>query len=168
MARIIPKKTKVRIQFYKNLTMKDALVILAAVVVVGLTLLSGLGIKYILAIFFAIVFIVLFIQVSPETRVYQSIGHFFRFVFANKKYVKDAEKKSKDISVMVPFDGIVTEQERDGNSYSEYSFIDYKEYFAVVMEIKPVQFYMLTEQRQNQFINAVDNAPTYITGVANY
>lgn len=158
MARIIPKKTKVRIQFYKNLTMKDALVILAAVVVVGLTLLSGLGIKYILAIFFAIVFIVLFIQISPETRVYQSIGHFFRFVFANKKYVKGADKKSKDISVMVPFDGIVTERERDGNSYSEYSFIDYKEYFAIVMEIKPVQFYMLTEQRQNQFINAVDNA----------
>lgn len=158
MARIIPKKTKVRIQFYKNLTMKDALLILAGVVVVGLTLLSQLGIKYILAVIFAIIFIVLFIQVSPETRVYQSVGHFFRFVFANKKYVKGAEKKIKDISMMVPFDGIITERERDGNSFAEYSFIDYKEYFAVVMEIKPVQFYMLTEQRQNQFINAVDNA----------
>jgi len=126
MARIIPKKTKVRIQFYKNLSMKDALVILAGVVVIGLTLLSGLAIKFILAAIFALVFIILFVQVSPETRVYQSIGHFFRFVFANKKYVKNAEKKTKDVRMMVPFDGIVTERERDGNSVSEYSFIDFK------------------------------------------
>lgn len=158
MARIIPKKTKVRIQFYKNLTMKDALLILFGVIVVGLTLLSGLDAKFILAIIFAIIFVVLFIQVSPETRLYQTVGHFCRFLFANKKYVKKAEKKSHDISVMVPFDGIVTERERDGNSYSEYSFIDYKEYFGIVIEITPVQFYMLSEQRQNQFINAVDNA----------
>ena len=158
MARIIPKKTKVRIQFYKNLSMKDALVILAGVVVVGLTLLSGLSIKYILAIIFALVFIVLFVQVSPETRVYQSIGHFFKFVFANKKYFKNTDKKTQKINMMVPFDGVITERERDGNSYSEYSFIDFKEYFGIVVEIKPVQFYMLTEQRQNQFINAVDNA----------
>ena len=158
MARIIPKKTKVRIQFYKNLTMKDALLILAAVVVVGLTLLSGLGIKFILAVIFAMIFVVLFIQISPETRIYQSIGYFFRYIFANKKYVKNAEKKNQNIQIMIPFDGIITERERDGNSYAEYSFIDYKEYFGVVIEIKPVQFYMLTEQRQNQFINAVDNA----------
>lgn len=158
MARIIPKKTKVRIQFYKNLTMKDALVILAGVVVVGLTLLSGIGIKFILAAIFALIFVVLFIQISPETRIYQSIGYFFRYIFANKKYMKNAEKKNQNISMMVPFDGIVTERERDGNSFAEYSFIDYKEYFGVVLEIKPVQFYMLTEQRQNQFINAVDNA----------
>jgi len=158
MARIIPKKTKVRIQFYKNLTMKDALLILAGVIVVGLTLLSGLGIKYILAVVFAIIFVILFVQISPETRVYQSIGHFFRYIFANKKYFKKAEKKTQNMAMMVPFDGIVTERERDGNSFAEYSFIDYKEYFGVVIEIRPVQFYMLTEQRQNQFINAVDNA----------
>lgn len=158
MARIIPKKTKVRVQFYKNLSMKDALVILAGVIVVGLTLLSGLSIKYILAVILAIVFVVLFIQVTPETRVYQSVGHFFKFVFANKKYKKHAEKKTQNIAMMVPFDGILTERERDGNSYSEYSFIDFKEYFGIVIEIRPVQFYMLTEQRQNQFINAVDNA----------
>ena len=137
MARIIPKKTKVRIQFYKNLTMKDALVILAGVVVVGLTLLSGIGIKFILAAIFALIFVVLFIQISPETRIYQSIGYFFRYIFANKKYMKNAEKKNQNISMMVPFDGIVTERERDGNSFAEYSFIDYKEYFGVVLEIKP-------------------------------
>lgn len=158
MARIIPKKTKVRVQFYKNLTMKDALLILAGVVVVGLTLLSGLGIKYILALVFALIFVILFVQVSPETRVYQSIGHFFKFVFANKKYLKKSENKNQNIKIMVPFDGVVTERERDGNSFSEYSFIDYKEYFGIVIEIQPVQFYMLTEQRQNQFINAIDNA----------
>lgn len=158
MARIIPKKTKVKIQFYKNLTMKDALLILAGVVVVGLTLLSDMGIKFILAAVFAVIFVVLFIQISPETRIYQSIGYFFRYIFANKKYTKNAEKKNQNIKMMVPFDGIVTERERDGNSFSEYSFIDYKEYFGVVLEIKPVQFYMLTEQRQNQFISAVDNA----------
>lgn len=139
--------------------MKDALLILAGVVVVGLTLLSGTGTaSYILAAVFALIFIVLFIQISPETRIYQSIGYFFRYIFANKKYFKNAEKKNQKISMMVPFEGIVTERERDGNSFAEYSFIDYKEYFGVVLEIKPVQFYMLTEQRQNQFISAVDNA----------
>ena len=158
MARVIPRKTKVKVQFFKNFSMTDALVALCCIVVVGLILLSGLAIKFILAIAVGLVCICLFVPLSPETRIYQSIGHFFRFIFANKTYTKNDPKITKNINLITPFQGFIDFSYSDGSESDDISFIDYGDYCASVIEVKPVQFYMLTEQRQNQFINAFDNA----------
>ena len=158
MARLIPRKTKVKVQFYKNFTMSDAIVALACMVIVVLSLLSGLTFKYYLGAVLLVISLLLFIPIAPETRIYQSIGHFFRFVFANKVFTKDNPKITKNVKLITPFEKIIDFTYKDGSESDDISFIDYGSYYGAVIEIRPVQFYMLSEQRQNQFITAVDNA----------
>jgi hypothetical protein len=150
MARLIPRKTKVKVSFYKNFTLTDVGVFFVGLVVVALALLSGLTFRYILAAGLFLVLIALFISVAPETRLYQSIGHTFRFLFANKVYTKADPKVSKNVKLITPFEKLTDFSLHDGASESDdISFIDYGQYYAAVVEIKPVQFYMLSEQRQN-------------------
>lgn len=158
MARLIPRKTKVKVQFYKNFTMSDAIVALGCMVVVVLALLSGLTFRYYLGAALLLLSLALFVPIAPETRIYQSIGHFFRFVFANKVFTKDSSKITKNVKLITPFEKIIDFTYKDGSDSDNISLIDYGSYYGAVIEIRPVQFYMLSEQRQNQFITAVDNA----------
>lgn len=165
MARLIPRKTKVKIQFYKNFSLTDVLVLLGVIAVTALAALSGLTFRLILAAGIGLAGLSLFVTVAPETRLYQSIGHTARFLFANKVYTKTDPKVSKNVKLITPYEGFVDFSMHDGASESDdISFIDYGSYLAAVIEIRPVQFYMLSEQRQNQFINAVDNALKTIAG----
>ena len=165
MARLIPRKTKVKIQFYKNFSLTDVLVAFCCLVVVALAALSGLTFRYILAAGLGLASLSLFVSVAPETRLYQSIGHTCRFLFANKTYTKTAPKVSQNVKLITPYEGFIDFSMHDGSSDSDdISFIDYGSYLAAVIEIRPVQFYMLSEQRQNQFITAVDNALKTIAG----
>lgn len=164
MARLIPKKTKVRIQFYKNLTVADAIFLLAGVVIVGLLLLSGLQGKYIFAAIVAFIFGTLFVNIAPETRIYQSLGYFFRFLFIRKNFTKTGKIEPGSVNQITPYEGIIGYSESQGKENDTVYFIDYKEYYGAVIEIKPIQFYMLSEERQNYFINAVDNALKTING----
>ena len=159
MARLIPRKTKVKIQFFKTVTLTDVIVALCCIVVIALALLSGLQFRLYLGIGLAIVSLALFMKFS-EDRVYQSIGHLFRFIFANKTFSKTEKKITKNVKLITPYTGLVDFSMHDGGSESDdISYIDYGgTYYGAVIEIRPVQFYMLSEQRQNQFINAVDNA----------
>lgn len=158
MARIIPKRTKIKTQFYKKLSIADAMILLVGIVVLGLILISniaggGFG-KYIIALVVALLFGVMFINTAPETRVYQSIGSLFRFLFGTKQFTKTNPKTSKNVKILMPYNGIIEEGEND----SSIALIDYGDYYASVVELEPVEFYMLSEQRQNSFINAIDNA----------
>lgn len=164
MARLIPKKTKVRIQFYKNLTVADAIFLLAGVVIIGLLLLSGLQGKYIFAAIVAFIFGTLFVNIAPETRIYQSLGYFFRFLFIRKNFIKTGKIEPGSVNQITPYEGIIGYSESQGKENDTIYFIDYKEYYGAVIEIKPIQFYMLSEERQNYFINAVDNALKTING----
>lgn len=159
MARLIPRKTKVKIQFFKNFSLTDILVAFCCLIVVALAFLSGVQIRFYLGGAFAILSISLFMKLG-EDRLYQSIGHFFRFIFANKNFSKGEKKITKNVKLITPYTGLVDFKMHDGGSESDdISLIDYNgSYYGAVVEIRPVQFYMLSEQRQNQFINAVDNA----------
>ena len=159
MARLIPKKTKVRVKFYKNMTLMDAVLLFVGIVIVGLILLSGLhSTGYILAAIVATLFGCMFINVAPETRLYQSIGYSFKYIFTNKLFVKKDDASAKSVNLLTPYDGIIDYVESERRSSDVISYIDYGEYYGGVIELRPVQFYMLSEQRQNSFITAVDNA----------
>lgn len=155
MARIIPKRTKIKTQFYKKLTLPDAIVLLVGIIIVGLIVISGGGVAtYIFAVIVALLFALMFFNVAPETRLYQTLGSLFKFLFGNKNFSKNNPKKSKNVNVLMPYKGVVEEGEGD----SKISLIDYGDYYGAVIEIIPVEFYMLSEERQNSFINAIDNA----------
>ena len=47
----------------------------------------------------------------------------------------------------IPFEGLIKDK-----------FIDYKDYFGAAIEVDSIQFYMLSETRQNSYIDTVESA----------
>lgn len=154
MARLIPRKTKVKVQFYKNFTVKDAVIAILFFGLIGLIFLTDISFKIPLAVAVALILIVLMINVAPDTRLYESIGDFFKFMFANKEYKRYKEINSKSVERLMPYSKITA----DGIGKEEIGIINYGNYYGAVCEIFPVEYYMLDERRQNTYITAVDNA----------
>ncbi len=148
MQRFIPRKTKVKMQFFKNVTLGD--LILAVIAIAGFILFaqSNLPYNWYIAVAWLAVCISFWIPVADGVRLYVSIGLLFRFLAFKKKYSKHMQKKHTPMSELIPYDAIV-----------EGRFISYqREYFAQVIEIEPVEFFMLNDYKQNMLINTVGDA----------
>ena len=87
--RIIPKKTKVKVEFYRNFTLADILIGLLGLAVEFLILFTDYGLlTYMFMTVVLGVFICLYLPVSGE-RLYLQIGSLIKFVFNKKKYAKN-------------------------------------------------------------------------------
>lgn len=147
--KLVPKKTKVATQFYKNFTLTDAIVGFLFLVILGLIFLSSFStrIKLIVGGCVVVVCIVMFITVSPETRAYQAIGDLFRYLFGVRSFKKQKTATRKSVNSLMPYVGIM-----------EDGVIDYKDYYASVIELTPVEFYMISPSRQQAYCSAIDHA----------
>ena len=145
--RLIPRKTKVQTQFYKNYTVTDAVLLLAFIILIAITVVSGISIRWWLVGVWALIFVLLMINAAPNTRVYQALGHLFKYLFGRRNYRRQKINTASSVQALMPYSGVL-----------EDGLIDFKEYYGGVIEIFPVEFYMLSEDRQNAFISAVDNA----------
>ena len=145
--RLIPRKSKVQTQFFRNYTLTDAVIALGFIILVALVAVSGVSFRWWICGALALLFVILMINTSPSTKLYQSIGYLVRFGFGRRKFRKQRLNTAGNVLSITPYSGVL-----------EDGLIDYKEYYGGVIEILPVEYYMLTEERQNAFINAVDNA----------
>lgn len=142
MMRIIPKNTKVKLQFYKNVTITDVVLAVIGLGFLALAVSSNLPNKWIVAMVILIIFAPLFIPIG-DVKLYNAIGYGLKFVFAKKNFAKSKHGKS-NIGTVVPYYKI------------EDNFIRQKENgFTGVIEIKPIEFNMLSEYKQNYFIDGV-------------
>ena len=140
--RIIPKNTKVKLQFYKNVTITDVVLAVIGLGFLALAVSSNLPNKWIVAMVILIIFAPLFIPIG-DVKLYNAIGYGLKFVFAKKNFAKSKHGKS-NIGTVVPYYKI------------EDNFIRQKENgFTGVIEIKPIEFNMLSEYKQNYFIDGV-------------
>ncbi len=141
--RIIPKKTKVEVQFYRNIGLVDILIALIGMGLEILLFFTNLGaLQYILmAIVFGVV-VCLYMPVDGE-KMYKTIVHLVRYVISNKHFEKKSLDPKKDISKLIPFTGI-----RDG-------LIDYGTYYGGVLEIMPKEFRLLSLYKQDEIIDKV-------------
>ena len=157
MARLIPKKTKVKTDFFKGLSLTDGVIILVALIIIALCMFSDLPTmtRLIIAAAVVVVFILMFLKVAPDTRTYQMLGEMFKYVFSIKKYKIDKSRTRKSVNSLMPYDGIL-EQDYDDNS--KVGIIDYKDYYGAVFEINSIEFYMLSVARQDSYISTIDNA----------
>ena len=157
MGRIIPKKTKVKTEFVKGMTLTDGLIIFVALLILSLTLFSDLElmIKLIIAGVVILLFLVLMLKIADETRTYQMLLDLFKYLFSVKVFKLDKTKSRKSVNSLMPYEGIL---EQDYDEKHKVGIIDYKEYFGVVFEINSIEFYMLSLARQNAYISAIDNA----------
>lgn len=153
MQRLIPRKTKVKLEFIKGVTLLD--IILAVIGVAGVIVLalSNFESHLIVALVFAIVWVSLFFKVSEEERFYTTIVYLFRF-FAQKKSFSVNKKSGKktEIDEIIPFEGTV-----------QGRFIDYGGYYAQVVEVTPVFFGLLNEYTQDTVIESFANALRRLT-----
>ena len=139
--RIIPKTTKVKIQFFRNISIIDIIIALIFLGLIVLLLLSNLGIaRFIMAAVVLVLAVALFLPFEGD-RFYMFLVHSVKYVFTIKKYTKNNSKSQTNIETFMPFKGI------------EDHYIVYNEYFAGVLQIDPREFSLLSEYRQDQMID---------------
>lgn len=157
MARLIPRRTKVKTEFFKGLTIMDGVIGIVFMLLLALVLISDFSVKLrlILSACVIMVTVVMFLQIAPETRTYQAIGDLFKYIFGVKKFTKQKHATRKSVNSLMPYVGIL---EQNYDEKHKVGIIDYKEYFGVAIEIKSIEFYMLSLARQDAYIAALDNA----------
>lgn len=152
MVRVIPRKSKVKIEIYRGITIADVIVAIIGIGLFLLLLFSNLmpaPISYYFAAGFLIVWITLFLPISEGVRLYYGLVLLFKFAAYKKLYLKNPKSKNDDISRVIPFEGLSTDK-----------FIKFGSYFAGVLEIMPSTFFLLTEEKQDIVINTLANGLT--------
>lgn len=148
--RFIPRRTKVKTTIFRNFTILDCVFILLglalAVVIATTNLFSEMWYNIYAALFFAGAYAMLFLEMGDGLRMYNALFLSFKFMAYNKYYSKKA-KGSKNIKNIMPFDDINTDR-----------FLKFGEYYGSVIEIFPMSFGLLAEDRQNMTINAFASA----------
>ena len=139
--RIIPKTAKVKLQFFKNISVADVLIALIGLVLVVVSILSNIGIaKFFIALIIVCVTVGLYLPYDGQ-RFYLFFKTFVRYLFSGKKYSKQEGSGASNIKSFVAFRGV-----KDG-------FIEFDGYYAGVLEIGSREFRLLTAFRQDQIIN---------------
>lgn len=145
----IPRRTKVKMEFYKGITFAD-IIYLAIAIVVLILLIVSTGIptdtKVYISMAWIAVAVSFFMPIADGKRMYAILGVLFKFLARQKRYSKHPMHKHKDIKEIMPYEAI------------KKDMIDFKDYFAVVVEIKPMQFWLLNEEKQEMVIGAFANA----------
>ena len=139
--RVIPKTAKVKVQFFKNVSVADILIALLAIVLVTVILLSNIGIaRFFIAVVVLCLFAGLFMPYDGQ-RFYLFFRTFVRYLLSGKKYVVQNVDSASNVKSLFAFKGI-------GGGY-----IEFDNYYAGVLEIGSREFRLLTGFRQDQIIN---------------
>lgn len=147
--RYIPKRTKVKIEFAKNITLADIIFGAAGFAVTLALVFANIPFNYYIAIAWAAIVICMYFPIDEGVRLYSSIGLLFRFMAFKKKYSKgEVNKKGENaIDKIMPFVEIYKER-----------FISFKNYYAQVLEVQPVEFNLLNEYKQEMLVKTFSNA----------
>lgn len=140
--RVIPKAAKVKTMFFKNVSIFDTIIILIGLGLEVLLALTNVNIivKIILMLIVLGIFIVLFVPFDGE-RLYKAGVKFIRYIFSIKHFSQDFAKTSSNLKEFIPYKDI-----KDG-------YIVYEKYFGGVLQIDPREFRLLSEFKQNSFID---------------
>ena len=142
--RIIPKNTKIKMTFYKGVTVADIIVAAVGLVLLCFALTSNLSFRFLIACGIVVLFIPMFITINGD-RLYKLIGYFFKHLVSRKKYrkAKAGQNVKNDIENISPYYKI------HGSGIIELKDLR----FAGILEISPIDFRMLNEYDQNELID---------------
>ncbi len=139
--RIIPKTAKVKVEFFKNVSVVDIVIAIIAAIIELLLFLSNIGlVKFLLMIAVLCLTVGLYLPCNGD-RFYMFFVHFVKYLFSVKTYSSDYKSSSTDISNFIAFKDV-----KDG-------FIVYGEYYAGVLQIDPREFRLISGFRQDQIID---------------
>jgi len=140
--RIIPKTAKVKVEFFKNFSLVDTLLVLVGLGLEILIFLTNIGFwRFVVMAVVLCIFIGLFLNYDGQ-RFYMFFVNSVKYVFSIKRYSLEYEKASTNIEFFIPFKDI------KNNS------IIYQDYVAKVLQIDPREFRLLSEYRQDEIIDS--------------
>ena len=142
MVRIIPRRTKVKLEFVRGVTGTDLIIAIIAIAILIVLAASNFPGHIWIALVWAILGISLFFKIADSDRFYVTMGHLARFSMQKKKYEKKPKKGKANIRDIIPFESIYQDR-----------CISYGNYYAEVLEIKPILFDLLNEYSQNNVID---------------
>ncbi len=144
--RIIPKKTKVNLEFFKGVEIPDLIVGLIGGGVITAILLSDLPFRIWICSFFFVVTFALLVPLDDQ-KTYMIILHAVAFVARQRRFTRSetpnsGKKKKKETWDLVPFTGI------DGE------FIEYGgKYYGIAIHIPSIEFRFLDRDTQDSLID---------------
>lgn len=148
--RFIPRKTKVKTTIFRNFSILDIALMLVGAVIAVLLATSNIFTYWLYNIYLAVVvgvlWAILFFEMSDGVRVYYALVLSFRYLAYHKSYSKK-DKGNTNIKNIMPFDDLNTDK-----------FLKFGEYYGMVVEIFPMSFGLLAEDRQNMVINCFSQA----------
>ena len=140
--RIIPKTAKVKIEFFKNISVVDVIIALVALALEVLLFTTNIPpIPKFATMVLLLAFTVWLYMPFDGQRFYMMFVNLAKYVFSVKKYSKEYNKANAGIDNFIAFKDI-----KDG-------FIVYNEYYAGVLEIDPREFRLLSGYKQDQIID---------------
>ncbi len=155
MIRYIPGKTRIKTEFFKNVSFGDIILaiicLIFAIVIIASNLFKIGGVDYRWYALFAWVGIsvVMYLPIDQGLRLWNSITLIIKFSAYAKKYINSNQKKRgyKPMNMLTPFFKIDLGK-----------FIDFGSYAGMVLEIKPVALELMQEKAQDSLINTFSRA----------
>ncbi len=146
-ARFIPRRTKMKLELYKNVTIGDIIIGLIGILLSMLIFFSNIPYHILIGFAFIAMWCMLFVPVADGVKLYYSVVLAFRFLAFQKEYEKKFTNKNHDIKRILPYEGIKND-----------TYIDYGEYYGMVLEVKPIEFFLLDEEKRTSVIRTMTNA----------
>ena len=141
--RIIPKTAKVKVEFFKNISLVDVIIGLIGIILEVLIFLTNLeGIAKLISMVLLLCFFVWLYLPFDGQRFYMMFVNLTRYIFSVKKYSTDYQNANTNVDKFIPFKDI------------QDQYIVYDDYYAGVLQIDPREFRLLTGFRQDQIIDA--------------
>ena len=138
--RIIPKASKVRMTFYKGITIPDIVIGIVALATIAVTLSTNFPFRGYVALGIFCLTVPLYLTLGNE-RLYVHIAYLFRYLFSRKKY-SVRKNGNGNIQSILPYREV-----KDGFIYDKDGSL------CGVIKINPINFEMLSEERQDLIID---------------
>lgn len=146
--RVIPRRTKVKMEFVKGVTLSDIILgVIGVAGALGLFLSKGLAYNFWFGLAWVTIIVSLFFKVADNLKLYETLGFIFRFFAQKKRFSIEKQKKYSPMEEIIPFVGIYQDR-----------FIDFQSYYAQVLEVVPVEFGLLNDYKQNMVVETFANA----------
>jgi len=145
--RFIPRKTKVKTEFMRGVTGADLFYAGAVFFIMMGLFFVNIDFSWAIALGVGGFLALGLIPAGDDLKLYAIVWRYFKFFAYSSKYAKITGGGFKSMGDLVPYTGI-----------KEGKFIDYGEYSAMVLEIKPIEFSLLDVAKQDAVINTFANA----------
>ncbi len=145
--KFIPRKSKVKTEVYRGVSILDVILMIIGVISTILIFISNLPYKWYIGLSFASFWCMLFVPVADGIKLYYSIVLMFKFLAYKKEYFKDPKNKNDDIRRIIPFMGVSTDK-----------YISFGEYYGMVIQVHPMEFGMMDNEKQEMTLNTFAQA----------